>query len=169
MCNRDAVAAAASADGGQDKPKTQRASGTKKPKTKEPEQVNPSSDSESEDEEAELQRALLMSMEADSLTVPGSKDGSQPAGGDDDDSSDEGASLPATAVPSRRQRRPSSGNKGGVGSLASSSALKIGRSNFLHRIDLAEFTSSSKLNALIDAIVKVKKKSPDHKSIVFSQ
>ena len=56
-----------------------------------------------------------------------------------------------------------------MGSTASRSALKIGRSNFLHRIDLEEFTSSSKLNALIDAIAKVKKKNPDHKSIVFSQ
>ena len=161
-CNRDAAAAAASADGGQEKPTTQRASGIRKHKTKEPEELNCSSGSDSEDEEAELQRALLMSMKADSLTVSGGNDGSRPAGGDDDDSSDDEPSLPASEAPSRRHR-------GGLGSMASSSALKIGRSNFLHRIDLAEFTSSSKLNALIDAILQVKKKSPDHKSIVFSQ
>ena len=119
------------------------------------------SDSDSEDEEAELQRALSMSMGADALSV--SNAGNPPvgtaAGGDDDDSSDD-----EDVVPSRRPRRALSEKDG-----TASSALKIGRSNFLHRIDLAEFTSSSKLNALIDAIVKVKKKSPDHKSIVFSQ
>ena len=97
-----------------------------------------------------------MSMEADSLAFADAA-----AGGDDDDSSDDESGLSPSVLASRRQRRPSA--------QQGSSALKIGRSNFLHRIDLAEFTSSSKLDALIDAIVDVKKKSPDHKSIVFSQ
>ena len=46
---------------------------------------------------------------------------------------------------------------------------KIGRGNFLHGIDMDEFVSSSKLDALVSALQAVRKKSPDHKSIIFSQ
>lgn len=119
----------------------------------------------------------MMSMAGDARTAPssgsGSSDPAAAAGGDDHDgSSDDEAGLSPAALPPRRPRRMSSAADGvdaDAGSSSSSSGLKIGRSSFLHRIDLSEFTSSSKLNALMDAIVKVKKKSPDHKSIVFSQ
>eukprot|EP01046_Picozoa_sp_COSAG06_P024748 COSAG06_NODE_2037_length_7766_cov_218.251989_4_plen_1365_part_00 len=149
----------------------------------EEEEEEDDNDEDSEDEEAELQRALLMSMEDEDVpaatgepaaaaggATAGAGAAMMAAGGDDDsdsDSEDEGGESAAAAAPLRRPRRPAAAAAAAAASAAS--GLKIGRSNFLHRIDMEEFTSSSKLNALIDAIVKTKKKSPDHKSIVFSQ
>jgi hypothetical protein len=48
-------------------------------------------------------------------------------------------------------------------------AVRMGRSTFLQRIDVTEFSTSSKLEALVAALCAVRTKSPDHKSIIFSQ
>ena len=118
---------------------------------------------EEEDEEAELQRALLMSLE-----------GPVAAGDDDGDSEDNNNTAAAYAKGGPSRAASSAAASAAAAAPAPAPGLltvgaKIGRGNFLHGIDMDEFVSSSKLDALVSALQAVRKKSPDHKSIIFSQ
>eukprot|EP01047_Picozoa_sp_COSAG01_P054019 COSAG01_NODE_5853_length_3992_cov_8.064475_4_plen_192_part_00 len=106
------------------------------------------SEEEEEEEEVdadELAKALAMSLEPSlsKTQTAGAAAGAAAAGGEE----------PAAAAAAAPRKK----------------AVRMGRSTFLQRIDVTEFSTSSKLEALVAALSAVRTKSPDHKSIVFSQ
>ena len=123
---------------GKAKPKAKaKAKGGKRKRADEVAEVE---EEEEDDEEEELRQAVLMSL-AMSATPS--------AGGDDDDDDDDdgddgdgGRAATATAVDAKDRRCVAA-----AAAAAAAPGARMGRSNFLYKIDMSEFSSSSKLDA----------------------
>jgi DNA repair protein RAD16 len=134
---------------------------------------------ESSDEESELARALAMSMCKDDGNCedePSDEpDEDMQNAGNEDEIDNEQLGL---LVSSQNDAHDTVDNKNPRGTQAKQQSkrghkeggVSVGRSNFMSRMDVAQFKPSSKLTAVVDAIVQVKEKSGGKgKSIVFSQ
>ena len=104
-------------------------------------------DDEEEEEDDEIALAKAMSLEEGSS-------GAQPSA--DSEDKEEEKDQPAAAA------KPAAGAK-------KKKAAKLGAKTFMHKVDTKTFQTSSKLDAVVKTLQDVKKKTPDHKSIVFSQ
>jgi hypothetical protein len=112
---------------------------------------------EEEEDPDELAKALAMSLEPSlSSTQPAGAAAAAAAGPEAAAGEEPGEEEPAAAAAAPRKKKKKK-------------AVRMGRSTFLQRIDVTEFSTSSKLEALVAALCAVRTKSPDHKSIIFSQ